>query len=450
MFKKDFAWGSATAAYQVEGAAYEDGRGESVWDVFSHTDGKVKNGHTGDVACDHYHRYKEDVSLMKELGIKAYRFSVSWTRILPEGTGKINQKGVDFYNNLINELISAGIEPYMTLFHWDYPYALEKRGGWLNDESPKWFEEYARTVYSLFSDRVKHFITFNEPQCFIGIGYRDGVHAPGLKRCEKDIVVMAHNVMKAHGLAVRALREIAPDCLVGYAPTEGPAIPFSDSPEDIEAARKKYFDVTAKSLTWNVAWWSDPVMLGSYPEETEAFKAYGKYLPESYKEDLKIISEPIDFYGQNIYNGSIVKAGNDGYEWVPNPINTAKTAIGWPVTPKALYWGPKFLYERYKKPILITENGMSCHDTVSLDGKVHDPNRIDYTHRYLRELSRAADDGVDIKGYMHWSLMDNFEWACGYTERFGLIYVDFETGQRIKKDSFYWYSQVIKTNGENL
>ena len=449
-FGKDFAWGVATSSYQIEGAAFEDGKGMSVWDVFAHQEGSVKDGHNGDIACDHYHRYKEDVHLLKELGVKAYRFSIAWTRILPEGIGKINQKGVDFYNHLIDELVAAGIEPYITLFHWDYPYALEQKGSWLNEESPKWFEEYARTVFTLFADRVKYFITFNEPQCFVGAGYGQGGHAPGLKRGNCDIVRMAHNVLKAHGLAVRAFREIAPNGKIGYAPTCSAAIPFSDKAEDIEAARAKYFDVTKDTLTWNVSWWSDPVLLGRYPEETEAFELYGKDLPDGWREDLKVISEPIDFYAQNIYHGSYFKAFEKGYKKVLDPLNTARSGIGWPVMPSALYWGPKFLYERYGLPILISENGMCCHDTVSLDGMVHDPNRIDYMHRYLCEISKAIEDGIEITGYMYWSFMDNFEWALGYVPRFGLVYVDYETQKRIKKDSFAWYAQTIKENGEFL
>lgn len=449
MFSKDFAWGVASASYQIEGAAFEDGRKPSVWDVYSHNT-NIKNHHNGDVACDHYHLYDRDVQLMAELGVKAYRFSLSWSRIIPDGVGNVNQKGIDFYNRLIDLLLEHNITPYITLFHWDYPYELEKRGSWRNPESPKWFEEYAKVVYNAFSDRVKNFITLNEPQCFIGAGYKFGSHAPGLKFSDCDIVVMSHNVMLAHGLAVKALRSIAPDCKIGYAPTGGAATPYSNSLADIEAAREYYFGLDDENLTWSVSWWSDPIMLGRYPEHSPFFAKYEKYLPDSYKEDLKIISEPVDFYCQNIYNGPLVKAGENGPERVPHPINTAHNSLGWPVTPKALYWGPKFLYERYKKPIIISENGMCCHDTVSLDGKVHDPNRIDFLARYLKELKNSAADGTDISGYFCWTLMDNFEWSEGYTQRFGLVYTDYETLQRIPKDSFYWYKEVIKQNGENI
>lgn len=448
--KKDFMWGTATAAYQVEGAAYEDGKSLSNWDVFCQEKDKIRNGNTGDIACDHYHRLEEDVKLMSELGINTYRFSVAWTRILHDGNGEVNEKGVEFYNRLINLLLENNITPCLTLFHWDYPYELQKQGAWLNPNSPYWFQKYAEVVAKYFGDRVKYFITFNEPQCFIGIGHKGGMHAPGRKYSDRDLVTMAHNVMLAHGKAVIALRKFAPGCKVGYAPTGTGAMPFTNSPEDIAAARKRYFDIELDNWTWSVSWWSDPVLLGRYPEETQAFKELSKYLPADYKDDLKIISQPLDFYGQNIYNGAIYKANGDGYEWVANKIGYAKTAINWPVTPSVLYWAPKFLYERYKLPIMITENGLSCTDAVSLDGQVHDPNRIDFIQRYLIELKKAAEDGVDICGYMCWSLMDNFEWSEGYNERFGLVYVDFENQQRIKKDSFYWYKSMIESNGENL
>lgn len=445
-FKKDFVWGAATAAYQIEGAWNEDGKGESIWDVYSHQPGKVMNGHTGDVACDHYHKFKEDVALMRELGIKAYRFSINWTRIFPDGTGEINEKGVKFYSDLIDELVNNGIEPYITLFHWDYPYALFKKGGWLNDESVKWFADYAGKVVELYSDRVKNFITFNEPQCFIGLGFVMGRHAPFLQMGYKDIFRMCHNVLKAHGAAVIAMRENAKQPIkIGYAPTCSASYPATESPEDIEAARKDLFTCPplGEFIMWNFSWWSDPVMLGHYPED--GLRMYKDYLPEITDEDMKLISQPIDFYCQNIYNGKMIKADENG-----NPVEVeryagfSKTGAQWPVTPECLRWGPRFLYERYKKPFFITENGMSAHDVVSLDGKVHDPNRIDFLNRYLIELEKAADDGADIAGYFLWSFMDNYEWERGYTERFGIVYVDYQTQKRIPKDSAYWYKNWIE------
>ena len=445
-FKKDFVWGMATAAYQIEGAWNEDGRGLSVWDVFSHEPGKVEQGHTGDVACDHYHRYKEDVKLMKDLGIKAYRFSISWSRLIPNGTGELNPKGVEFYSNLIDELLANGIEPYITLFHWDYPYELHKKGGWLNDESVKWFADYAEKVSELYSDRVKHFITLNEPQCFVGLGIIRDIHAPGIKVMYKDAFQVCHNVLKAHGAAVIALRKNAKQPIkVGFAPTGAVYYPASESAADIEAARKMMFQCYpfGKSVMSNVSWWSDPVILGKYPED--GLRMYKDYLPEITQEDMKLINQPLDFYANNIYNGKMVKADENGDPQVVDyKVGQGKTAIQWPITPECLRWGPRFYYERYNLPFYVTENGMSAHDVISLDGKVHDPNRIDFINRYLLELEKATDDGADIAGYFHWSFMDNFEWAKGYTDRFGIVYVDYETQERIPKDSAYWYKNWIE------
>ena len=442
-FKKDFAWGVASASYQIEGAWNEDGKGPSVWDMFSHEKGNVANNHVGDVACDHYHRFKDDIKLMKELGVRAYRFSISWARIFSDGTGAVNQEGVKFYSDIIDQLLESGIEPYITLFHWDYPYALHKKGGWLNDDSVKWFAEYAAKISELYSDRVKYFITFNEPQCFIGLGYLIGVHAPGYKVSYKDAFQMCHNVLKAHGAAVIAIRQNAKQPVkIGYAPTCGAAYPAEESKENIEAARKNYFSCPpiSRDVMWNVAWWSDPVVLGRYPEE--GLKIYKEYLPKITEEDMKLISQPIDFYAQNIYNGHEVAIDEQGNAVaVERKPGHPKTGNQWPVTPKSLYWGPKFLYERYKLPIFITENGMAGNDVVSLDGKVHDPNRIDFLNRYLNELERACNDGVDVCGYFLWTFLDNFEWARGYNDRFGIVYVDYETQERIPKDSAYWYKE---------
>ena len=449
-FKNDFIWGVATASYQIEGAWNEDGKGLNVWDIFSHEQGNVVLGHTGYVACDHYHMFKEDISLMRNLGIKAYRFSISWARIFPEGTGKVNENGVRFYSDLIDALLSNGIEPYITLFHWDYPYALYKKGGWLNDESVNWFADYAAKVSELFSDRVKYFITFNEPQCFIGLGYLSGEHAPGLKLSYRDIFQMCHNVLKAHGAAVIALRKNAKQPIkIGYAPTCTANYPSTNRPEDIDVTRKDFFACPplGPNVMWNVSWWSDPIVLGHYPED--GLEIYKEFLPEITDEDMKLISQPIDFYGQNIYNGKEVRCGEDGgCEYVEPRVGAPKTASQWPVTPECLQWGPKFLFERYGLPIYITENGMSAHDVVSIDGKVHDPNRIDFLNRYLLELEKAADAGADIAGYFLWSFMDNFEWAKGYTERFGIIHVDYDTQKRIPKDSAYWYKTWIEEHSK--
>lgn len=344
-----------------------------------------------------------------------------------------------------------GIEPYITLYHWELPYELHKRGGWMNPEIVKWFGDYARLAAERFSDRVKYFFTFNEPQCFVGLGFLTGEHAPGVRAPYRDVFEMCHNVLKAHGYAVRMLRQYGRQPLtIGYAPTGTMYYPETEKPQDVEAARQMLFSVltAGREWTWNVAWWSDPVLLGRYPEE--GLKLYEAYLPKITGEDMKLISEPIDVYGQNIYNGKCVRMGADGRpEEVKRYEGFPKASSDWPVTPQCLYWGPKFLYERYRKPIYITENGMPCHDVVSLDGKVHDPNRIDFLARYLAELKRAAGE-IELGGYFVWSFMDNFEWARGFAERFGLIFVDFRTQERIWKDSAFWYRNVIRTNGEEL
>ena len=450
-FSENFVWGAATSAYQIEGAVKEDGKGEHIWDVYVKEPGHIYGGHNGNSACDHYHRFREDVSIMKEIGIMAYRFSIDWSRVLPEGFGSVNESGIAFYDSLINELLKNGIEPYITLHHWELPYEIYKRGGWMNPQIVEWFGEYARLIAGRFSDRVTHFFTLNEPQCFVGLGYLTGDHAPGIKAPLRDTFEMAHNALKAHGRAVQMLRQYGKQRLtVGYAPTCGMCYPETEKEEDIEAARQALFAMNQddRNWTWNVSWWSDPVLLGNYPEE--GLKRYEPYLPRITDEDMKLIAEPIDVYGQNIYNGRCIRMGRDGMpEEVKRYEGFPKTAVSWPVTPEALYWGPKFLYERYRKPVYITENGMSCHDVVSIDGKVHDPNRTDFLARYLKELKRAAGE-IDLRGYFHWSLMDNFEWEKGYSERFGLVYVDYQTQKRMKKDSAYWYQDVIRSNGAKL
>lgn len=445
-FKKDFVWGAATASYQIEGAAYEDCKGLSVWDMACKIPGFVKFSHTGDVACDHYHRYAEDVALMKELGLQAYRFSISWPRVIPEGTGKVNEKGLDFYEHLVDELLKNDITPYITLFHWDYPYELYKKGGWLKRESPDWFAEYAKVIIDRLSDRVSHWITQNEPQCYIGRGHQDGLHAPGLKLGLREVLQASHNSLLAHGKAVQVIRSSAKkESIIGYAPVGLTYIPRSTSAEDIEAARYATFSINEKSV-WTNAWWMDPVFLGSYPED--GLKLFEQDMPEIGPDDMKIIAQPIDFFGTNIYNGKTVKANDKAkFEETDRESGFARTAFNWPVTPESLYWGPKFFYERYKKPVVITENGLSNTDWVHLDGKVHDTQRIDFLNRYIREYRRAADDGVDTAGYFCWSLLDNFEWAHGYNERFGLVHVDYATQKRTIKDSGYWYKSVVESNG---
>ena len=447
-FKKDFAWGVATASQQIEGAYLEGGKGLNIWDVYSHEPGKIEDGTNSDVACDHYHRFREDVRLMKSLSINSYRFSISWSRIFPDGTGEISEDGVRFYSELIDELLAAGIEPYITLFHWDYPYALYKKGGWLNDESVRWFSDYAAKVVELYSDRVTHFITFNEPQCFIGIGFLKATHAPGISVPYKDAFQMAHNVLKAHGAAVIAMRAAAKRPIrIGYAPTFDGHFPATDSPEDVEATRRAYFDCPSlsTSVLWNVSWWSDPVVLGKYPED--GMETYKDYLPEITEEDMRLISQPIDFYAQNIYRGDEIRAGENGEPIiVPYPESAGRTCMGWPITPKSLYWAPRFLTERYNLPFYVSENGAAMPDILTEDGRIHDADRIEFLSSYLGELERAANDGVDVRGYFLWSFMDNFEWARGYVPRFGIVYTDYETLERIPKDSAYWYKNYIENH----
>lgn len=447
-FSKDFIWGVATAAHQIEGAYNEDGKGPGVWDELVKMPGRVKYCETGNIACDHYHRCKEDVQIMKSLGVKAYRFSISWPRVLPEGIGAVNAKGLQFYSDLVDDLLANGIEPLVTLFHWNFPMHLYNQGGWLNDQSPLWFEEYVKVIVDRLSDRVKYWITFNEPQMFVLLGHMIGMHAPFLKLTRKEIAHVSHNVLLSHGRAVKLIRSTAKTApLIGFAPQGPCTTPLDDSPAAIEAARAKSFACAENDFAVTNAWWGDPIVLGKYPEDAMAF--LGEDKPEINPGDMDLIAQPLDFYGVNIYS-SLSAYGNPNAYAENASQGCARTTMNWVVTPESLYWSPKFLFERYKLPILITENGMANCDWVHLDGQVHDPQRIDFLHRYLRELKRAATDGVEIIGYTCWSLMDNFEWAEGYDQRFGLVYVDFKTQKRTIKDSGLWYKEVISENGENL
>jgi beta-glucosidase len=449
MFPKNFVWGAASASYQVEGAAYEDGKGPSVWDEFCKKEKAIKEGNTGDVACDHYHRYKEDVAMMKQIGLKAYRLSISWPRVLPGGTGAVNEKGLAFYDRLIDELLAAGVTPFVTLFHWDYPQELFTRGGWQNADSPQWFADYAQVIARRLGDRVTHWMTLNEPQCTVTLGHGSGVHAPGLKLDRKGQLQVLHNLLLAHGRGVQTLRASCKSKpTIGWAAVGVVKYPHSDDPRDIEAARLATMSVSERWL-WNNTMYADPVCLGKYPED--GLKEMGGDMPKIGPRDMQIIHQPMDFYGANIYQGDEFRAGADGLPvQVKRAPGFALTAMPWPVEPLALYWGPRFLAERYKLPIYVTENGMANDDWIAIDGKIHDPQRIDYTRRYLRELRRCVDDGIDVRGYFHWSIMDNFEWAEGFTKRFGLIHVDYTNQKRTPKDSADWYTQLIKTNGAAL
>jgi beta-glucosidase len=452
-FPKDFVWGAAAASYQVEGAAYEDGKGLSVWDMFCRKPGAVWEGQSGEIACDHYHRYQEDVALMQEFGVQAYRFSISWPRVLPQGIGAVNPQGLDFYDRLVDELLRAGITPYITLFHWDLPYELHCRGGWLNPDSADWFAAYTKVVVAKLSDRVKYWMTFNEPQAFVGLGYQIGKHAPGDKLGLPEILRMTHNILLAHGKATQTIRTYSRSAsAVGYVLALGlTQVPATERSEDIEAARTAMFSAIRPEghECFTNSWWTDPVVFGRYPED--GLQRFAHALPPIGNDDMQTICQPLDFLGLNIYFGRKFLAGPNGSpEMAALPLGYAQTAYHWVILPETLYWGPKFFWERYQLPIVIAENGLSNIDWVALDGKVHDPQRIDFLHRYLLQLRKACQDGVDVRGYFHWSILDNFEWDSGYKERFGLIYVDYPTQKRIPKDSAYWYQQVIASNGATL
>ncbi|MFW5859336.1 MAG: GH1 family beta-glucosidase [Planctomycetota bacterium] len=445
-FPSDFAWGAATAAYQIEGGSTADGRGVSVWDSYC-DDGKVERGDSGLEACDHYHRWAEDVGLMAEIGLKAYRMSVAWPRIMPNGTGAVNEAGLAYYEQLVDALLAAGVTLWVTLFHWDYPRPLYLRGGWLNPDSPRWFADYAHTVVERLGDRVDHWLTINEPQCFLGLGHRTGEQAPGLKYGMSDASTVVHNTLLAHGHAVEAIRAASPrPAQVGAALVGKIAMPQTTAPADIEAARRATFGLHRPGIGGNTLY-MDPMYRGCYPDDLAV--AYDGMVPEIDADDLAVIHQPLDFFGTNIYFAEVVRASDAacGFEQVPGHTSIGYNILGWPVQPECLYWGPRLLHERYGLPVVITENGMAAHDWPSLDGAVHDPQRVDFLARHLGALGRAIDDGVTCAGYFHWSLMDNFEWSLGYRPRFGLVYVDYPSQRRIVKDSGRWYRECIASNG---
>ena len=446
-FPKDFLWGAAAAAAQVEGAWNEDGRGESIWDTLVHQGSHVAHGENADVACDHYHRYKEDVAIMKELGLKSYRFSISWSRVLPQGTGPVNEKGLRFYRDLCGELTAAGIKPMATMYHWDLPTARYEKGGWKNPDSPKWFEEYAELVSLALGDRVHAWMTFNEPQIFVGLGLRAGIHAPFERNDDGTLALVTKHILLAHGRAVSVLRKNCPKALLGLAPTGDCYLPGDDSSETVERARQKSVGPKPDFVMTN-AWWADPIFLGRAPEW--APELLGDKMYSLTKEEWKSVAQPLDFYGYNCYQGTLdYPPPVNGYETYGYQ-GCPKTAFGWNLTPDALYYSSKFWFERYGLPVLITENGYAGLDHVMLDGKVHDPQRKDFMHRYLLQVKRAIDDGIPVLGYTYWSIMDNFEWSAGYDPRFGLVHVDYQTQKRTLKDSALWYKEVIAANGGNL
>lgn len=433
-FPENFLWGAATAAYQIEGAWNEDGRGLSIWDTFSHTPGKVTKNENGDISCDHYHRMNEDVHHMKELGLKAYRFSLSWSRMFPNGDTIRNEKGFEFYDRLVDELLANDIQPIITLYHWDLPQALFNKGGFLWDGISDAFAYYAKAVTEHFSNRVTMFCVINEPQCMVHLGHCTGTHAPGLQLDDAKLGTVMKNILLCHGKAVKAMRDASLQPIqIGATTTGTLCYPLNDSPEALEKARELSFPHTGEGIAFSHNWFLDPIILGTNKIDILPLTA----------EDFEIIGQPIDFLGINIYNGQQC----DEKDYVPRYQGFPRTALGWPVTPKIMHYGLRFLYERYKLPIYISENGVACNDRIYADGKIHDADRIDFLHEYIREMKLAIDEGCDIRGYLHWSLMDNFEWHTGYDPRFGIIYIDYPTQKRIWKDSAYWYQKLIENNG---
>lgn len=444
-FPKGFLWGAACAAFQCEGAWDADGKGPSIWDTFCHDIGKehVRNDDTGDVACDFYHRYGEDIALMKQAGLQAYRFSVSWPRVLPKGTGEVNEAGLAYYDRLIDALLNAGIEPWVTLYHWDLPSVLQEKGGWCSRSTVDAFAEYAALLAKRFDGRVKTYMTINEPQCVVGLGYGDGVHAPGLKLSQAEQALCMHHLVLAHGAASGALRKNSSIPLqIGAVPCGRLCYPLTDTPKARQAAYDASFRLSQDDWTFTFNVYMDAVVHHTYGENAPAVLRE----LERTERDWALVEKP-DFLGVNVYQGDAVNEDGSRAGYCPGyPV----TALKWRVTPEVMRYGMLNLYRRYGLPIYITENGQSCNDRVFLDGKVHDPDRIDYLHRYLLELKKAIDEGADIRGYLQWSFLDNFEWAYGYDERFGCVYVDYATQQRILKDSAHWYAQVISSNGAML
>jgi len=433
-FPHEFVWGAATASYQIEGAVDEDGRGESIWDRFSATPGKVRNGESGAIACDHYHRYSEDIALMADLGLNAYRFSIAWPRILPAGRGRVNERGLDFYDRLVDALLERRIEPYATLYHWDLPQTLEDAGGWTNRETVDAYVEYVEAVVRRLGDRVHHWITHNEPWVTAWMGYGVGRHAPGRQEGASSALAAAHHLLLSHGKALPVIREGSPGCRVGITLNLTPAYPASQRAEDVEAARRS--DANANR------WFLDPIFRGDYP--ADAVDWYRTEMPAIRAGDMQTIAAPIDFLGINNYFRSVLRAGPDGSPVPVRPETSQYTAMDWEVYPQGLYdllmrvhsdYGPERIY--------ITENGAAYPDVRVHDGSVRDPERQQYIEAHLGSVSRAIDSGAPVGGYFVWSLLDNFEWAYGYSKRFGIVYVDYPTLERVPKSSFHWYRSLI-------
>lgn len=444
-FPPDFLWGAATAAYQIEGSPLADGAGASIWHRFSHTPGRTANGDTGDVACDHYYRYASDIGLMRELGLQAYRLSIAWGRIYPEGKGRINQAGLDFYSRLTDKLLEAGIIPNVTLYHWDLPAALDDRGGWLNPDIAEWFGDYAATMFDALADRVPMWATINEPLVVMDGGYMNGNLAPG-HRNMYEAPIVTHNLLRAHGRGVQAFRaRNARDSRIGLVVNLDRKYPASDSRQDEEAV--------ARAHAYGNEQYLDPVLLGRYPAKLR--EIFGDAWPDWPDEDLALIKQPLDYVGVNYYTRLVVK-----HDETHPPINVGvepqvdalHTEMGWEVFPLALTHILTWLKERYGDiPLYITENGSAFMDPPeAIDGRIEDPLRVEYLRSHLHAIRDAIQQGVNLRGYFAWSLLDNYEWSHGYTKRFGIVHVNYATQKRTIKDSGRYYSRIIESNGAAL
>jgi beta-glucosidase len=449
-FPADFVWGTATAAYQIEGAAAEAGRKPSVWDTFSATPGRTLNGDTGAIACDHYHRYETDVKLMAELGIRHYRFSISWCRIIPDGRGSVNEAGVDFYKRLVDCLRDHGITPHATLFHWDSPQALEDRyGSWRSREMAQDYADYVAATVSRLGDRITHWMTINEIPCFTHMGYdvdKDPIHAPGTRvRSRKEVWQTSHHAILAHGLGCQAIRSHSPvPCSVMLVDNPLVTVPISETPEHVAAAQKAFHTCGANGgITF-------PVLTGAY--SPLLLEQLGSDAPAIQPGDLNIIQQPIDAFGLNIYTGTYVRAADNdrGYEVLEHPIGYPRLHMPWLwLVPEALYWAARHVSDTLNQPhlpLFFTENGCAAQDVLTDCGEVIDTDRIVYLRQYLKSAHRAISEGYPVRGYFLWSLLDNFEWSWGYDRRFGIIYMDYATQQRIPKASYHWYAETIRQN----
>jgi len=442
VFPRGFVWGAATSAYQIEGAAKAGGRGPSIWDDFCRRPGTILDKTSGDTTSQHYLYWHKDVDLMAELGLQAYRFSVAWPRVLPKGAGKVNATGLDFYDRLVDALLARKIAPWVTLFHWDMPSHLWKLGGWAAPDMPSWFADYAAIVADRLGDRVLHWMTLNEPQVFVHMGHVTGENAPGVKLRPASLAKVIVGIWRSHALAFDVLRASGADTRqIGVALVGRTRVP--DRPRDLSAARRATLDAHKRDL-WSNAFWADPMIKGSI--SAEALQDFPTRASDLLASTAPEVVRPLDFLGLNTYSADRVQRARRGYQIVDHPPGILRTTMDWPVVPECLYHAAKFNYERYRVPLVITESGMANVDAPRADGEVHDPQRIEYLHSHLTHLARAVAEGCPIKGYFHWSLMDNFEWAYGLSRRFGLIFVDYQTGQRIPKTSARWYSELITRN----